>query len=141
MFTLIAYKENDSGDRDYGYQSYPSEFIYHHNLTEDELIEKLIKIYYSDLCRERHEGTTDNIIILQDGEEIHNSWFGATTDGILKKALTEAILKKKAEDRKKAQAEEQERIDYLQKDEQRKEQKDREEFKRLSKKFGNVRRG
>ncbi|KFZ27712.1 MAG: hypothetical protein KQ78_00022 [Candidatus Izimaplasma bacterium HR2] len=136
MYTLIAYKENYSGDRDYRTNSYHSEFIYRNNLTEDELIEKLIEIYYKDFCREDYEGSTDDLIILKNGDEIHNSWFGATTDGILKIAEDAAFLKKEDEVRKKAQAEEQEKIDYLQKEKQRKEKRDREEFERLSKKFG-----
>lgn len=132
MYTLIAYKENDSGDRDYGYDSYDSEFIYHHNLSDAELLEKLIELYYNDFCRKSHEGSTDDIIILEDGKEIHNSWFGATTTGILKIAEDEARSLKIAADEEKNREKEM----WTQQGLIEKEKEEREEFKRLSKKFG-----
>lgn len=137
MYTLIAYKENDSGDRDYGYDSYDSEFIYHHNLAEEELIKKLVELYYKDFCRKSHEGSTDDIIILYNGKEIYNSWFGETTEGILKIAEDEARSLKIAEDNEKDKEKEM----RIQQGLIEKEKEEREEFKRLSKKFGTVRRG
>ncbi len=106
-------------------------------LNPKNITEKLIELYYTDFCRKTHEGTTDNLIILQDGKEIHNSWFGATTEGILKFAEDEARSLKIAEDNEKDRENEM----RVQQGLIEKEKEERKEFKRLSKKFGTMRRG